>query len=175
MAFRFETERLVIRPWSPEDRDALARMAGDAVMMRYVTDGEVWSDQRVDELMARIETHLGKHGICFAAIEQKSTGEVVGLSGLQQLDDGNFELGWWVWKDYWGQGFALEGTQPFVTHARENMGLDRLVAVIEPENTASKRVAEKLGMHFECMKSAQQTMAVRPDRPIAYYAMTLNS
>jgi RimJ/RimL family protein N-acetyltransferase len=53
------------------------------------------------------------------------------------------------------------------------MGLRRLVAVIDPDNLASRRVAEKLGMHFERIRSARETMANRPDAPIAFYAMTL--
>ncbi|MEE4330366.1 MAG: GNAT family N-acetyltransferase, partial [Wenzhouxiangella sp.] len=93
---------------------------------------------------------------------------------LQQLDNGEFELGWWIWKDYWGQGLAAEGTAPFIDHARDKMGLSRLVAVIDEDNTASRRVAEKLGMVFRGMKSARETMKIRPDVPIAYYAMTLS-
>jgi [ribosomal protein S5]-alanine N-acetyltransferase len=51
------------------------------------------------------------------------------------------------------------------------MGLERLVAVIDPPNAASIRVAEHLGMKFECIKSATDTIAKRPDIPIAYYGM----
>lgn len=175
MSFEFTTERLRIRPWSASDRDALARFTGDAEMMRYITSGEIWTDERMDELTERIEAHLYKHGICFGALESLDSGEVVGLSGLQQLDSGEFELGWWIWKDYWGRGLALEGTLPFIDYARNTMGLDRLVAVIDEGNDASRRVAEKLGMGFEGMKSAKETMAIRPDVPVAFYAMVLDS
>jgi len=173
MPFRFTTERLLIRPWLTSDRGALARLTGDADMMRYLSDGKPWSDERIDELADRIEVHLARHGISFGALAWRASGEVVGLAGLQQLDSGDFELGWWIWKDHWGQGLATEGTRPFVDHARDAMGLRRLVAVIDPDNAASRRVAEKLGMRFEGMRSARETMAMRPDEPIAFYAMTL--
>jgi ribosomal-protein-alanine N-acetyltransferase len=173
MTFSFSTDRLRIRPWSRSDRGALARMTGDADMMRYLSQGQPWSDERIDELAGRIDAHRARHGISFGALEWRASGEVVGLSGLQQLDSGEFELGWWIWKDYWGQGLAIEGTRPFVDHARDAMGLDRLVAVIDPGNAASRRVAEKLGMSFEGIKSARETMAMRPDEPIAFYAMAL--
>ncbi len=55
------------------------------------------------------------------------------------------------------------------------MGLDRLVAVIDPPNAASIKVAEHLGMAFECIKSAAETLARREDIPIAYYGMTLRA
>jgi ribosomal-protein-alanine N-acetyltransferase len=173
MSFEFTTDRLRIRPWTRDDREALVRFTSDAGMMRYITQGEIWSDERIDELTDRIERHLALHGICFGALERRDSGEIVGLSGLQQLDSGEFELGWWIWKDYWGQGLAIEGTRPFIDHARERMGLTRLVAVIDKDNVASKRVAEKLGMAFEGMKSARETMAIRPDTPVAFYGMAL--
>jgi len=173
MTFHFTTERLHIRPWLQTDRGALVRMTGDAEMMRYLSNGEPWSDARIDELAGRIEAHLARHEISFGALERRDSGEVIGLAGLQQLDSGDFELGWWIWKDYWGQGLAIESVRPFIEHARDEMGLDRLVAVIDADNTASRRVAEKLGMVFEGMKSARETMAMRPDEPIAFYAMTL--
>ena len=101
------------------------------------------------------------------------TGEVIGLVGLQPHDDGQFELGWWIWKEHWGRGYALEAARAFVAHAREVMGLERLVAVIDPPNAASIKVAERLGMAFECNKSARETMARREDVPIAYYGLAL--
>jgi len=174
MSFEFITPRLRIRPWTATDRSALARLTGDADMMRFISDGQPWSDDRLDELIARIDTHLEAHGVAFGALERRDDGEVLGLAGLQRLDGGDFELGWWVWKDFWGQGLAVEAARPFIDHAREVMGLGRLVAVIDEDNAASRRVAEKLGLMFECTKSARETMAIRPDSPIAFYAMDLS-
>ncbi|MCA1799492.1 MAG: GNAT family N-acetyltransferase, partial [Xanthomonadaceae bacterium] len=82
-------------------------------------------------------------------------------------------LGWWVWKDYWGRGFATEAAEALVVHARDVMGLTRVVAVIDPLNTASIRVAEKIGMRFEGIISARDTVARRDDIPIAIYALAL--
>jgi RimJ/RimL family protein N-acetyltransferase len=164
-----ETERMLIRPWRPEDRPALERMVRDAEMMRYVTQGRTWSDEAVDEMLERQRLHLERHGVCFGAAELKATAEVVGLVGLQQLDDGDFELGWWIWKDHWGRGFATEAGCAFVEHARDVMGLETLVAVIDPPNAASRAVAEKLGLRFECTKSARDTLSRREDVPIAYF------
>lgn len=168
-----ETQRLAIRPWRKDDRAALEQMVRDTEMMRYVTQGRIWSDQAVDELLERQRRHLDRHGVCFAATTLKSSGEVIGLVGLQQLDSGDFELGWWIWKDYWGQGYATEAARAFVDHAREVMNLTTLVAVIDPPNAASKAVAEKLGMRFECIKSAHETSARRPEVPIELYRILL--
>lgn len=164
-----KTERLTVRPWQTKDRPALERMVRDPEMMRYVTQGRTWSDDAVDEMLERQSRHLERHGVCFGAAELGDTGEVIGLVGLQQLDDGEFELGWWIWKDFWGQGFATEAARAFVDHARDVMGLETLVAVIDPPNAASKAVAEKLGLRFECIKSARETISRREDTLIAFY------
>jgi [ribosomal protein S5]-alanine N-acetyltransferase len=173
MTFRLDTDRLHIRPWRESDRPALERMARDEEMMRYITRGRTWSDEEIDELLERQSGHLQKHGICFGAAVLSETGEVVGMVGMQPHDDGQFELGWWIWKDHWGHGYAAEAAAAFVEYARNVMGLGRLVAVIDPPNVASRRVAEKLGMRFECIKSARETNARREDMPIAYYGMSL--
>lgn len=173
MTFSLTTERLHIRPWLESDRPALERMARDPEMMRYVTRGRTWSDDEVDEILDRQARHLVDHGICFGAVVLAESGEVVGMVGMQPHDDGQFELGWWIWKGHWGRGYATEAAAAFVAYARDVMSLRRLVAVIDPPNVASIKVAEKLGMRFECIKSARETIAKREDMPIAYYAMAL--
>jgi len=169
----FVTRRLLIRPWRSDDRDELRRWSQDVAMMRYITDGCPWDDDEIDEFLARQQRHLDAHGVCFSAVQRLDDTKVIGLAGMQQLDNGDFELGWWTWKDYWGQGYAPESILPYVEHARDAMELRRLVAVIDPPNSASIRVAEKIGMRFERNLSARETLAKRPDKLISLYAMPL--
>lgn len=171
--FVLETERLRIRPWRDPDRGALEQMVRDPEMMRYITHGRTWSDEEVDELLERQARHLERHGFCFGAVERRDDGAIVGLAGMQPHDDGEIELGWWIRKDCWGLGYATEAARALVEFARDQAGLERLVAVIEPPNAASVRVAEKLGMRFVCIKPASETVARRDDSPIGYYAMAL--
>lgn len=167
------TPKLVIRPWTATDREALERMAFDPEMVRYVTNGVPWTRERVNEFLLRQARYADAHGIAFGAVALREGGEVVGLCGIQPLDSGEFELGWWIWKDHWGKGYATEAAAAVVEHASQVMGLERLVAVIDPPNVASIRVAEKLGMRFERRMSARETRSERPDEPIALYGMRL--
>ncbi|MGB0514754.1 MAG: GNAT family N-acetyltransferase [Wenzhouxiangellaceae bacterium] len=169
----FITRRLLIRPWRADDREELHRWTGDVTMMRYITDGRPWDTEEVDELMKRQQRHLDAHDVCFGAVQRLDDARLVGLAGMQPLDTGDFELGWWIWKDHWGRGYAPEAIAPFIEHARNTMGLQRLVAVIDPPNSASIRVAEKIGMRFERNMSARDTIAKRPDKVISLYAMSL--
>lgn len=170
--FDIETRRLRIRAWHDGDRPALERMVADADMMRYVSSGRSWRDDEVDEFMQRQSRHLANSGFCMGALVLKPGDEVIGVAGLQPLDkDGGIELGWWVWKAYWGRGYATEAGAALVRHGFERLGLARLVAVIEPGNAASICVAEKLGLRFEKRMSAKETMANRDDLEIAIYSI----
>lgn len=150
-------------------------MATDLDMMRFVT-GQAWPAAQIDEFMTRQQRHIRNHGVCFGAVELGDRMQVVGVAGMQPLDGeefkGEFELGWWIWKDFWGQGLALEAVTPFITHAR-NMGLARVFAVIDPPNSASIRVAEKLGMRYDRTVSARDTVATRGDKPACIYVLEL--
>jgi len=173
MAFRFQTRRLIIRPWRDDDRAGLERMTSDPDMMRFIS-GRPWTRAQVDELLERQQRHLAAHGVCFGAVELAANGEIAGLAGMQPMDDGDFELGWWIWKGYWGRGLASDAAAPFIEHGRR-MGLKRLWAVIDPPNTASVRVAEKLGMRYDRTVPACETIATRGEKPVAIYRIDLDA
>jgi len=150
-------------------------MATDLDMMRFIS-GHAWPAEQIDEFLVRQGRHIRSHGVCFGAVELTDHAQVIGIAGMQPLEgsdfEGDFELGWWIWKDFWGQGMALEAITPFIAHAR-NMGLQRLLAVIDPPNAASIRVAEKLGMRFDHTVNARKTIATREDKPVSIYALDL--
>jgi RimJ/RimL family protein N-acetyltransferase len=173
-AMHIATERLSIRPWEAMDRAAFERMVADPDMMRHLTHGRAWRPDEVDEFMARQARHLAGHGCCMGALVARDTGEVVGVAGIQPLDaPGEYEFGWWVWKDHWGRGYATEAARALAAHARGTMRLPHIHAVIDPHNTASIRVAERVGMRFVRVASARDTVARREDIPVAYYMLAL--
>src|SRR5574337_1997448 len=142
MAFRIETERLLVRPWKAADRSVFERFAGDAEMMRYISRGQGWDAARVDAWLARQARNLAQHNCCMGAAVLKQTGEIIGVGGIQPLEQaGVFELGWWIWKDWWNQGLATEMARGFVEHAFNIMKLSQVVAIVDPPNQASRRVA----------------------------------
>ncbi len=170
--FPIETARLAIREWRTEDRPAFARMSGDAEMMRYINAGRPLGDDEVDEFFERQARFLAEHGFCMGAMTLKPHGEVIGIAGMQPLDiPGEIELGWWTWKDHWGQGYAAEAGAAFIEFGFRRLGLKRLVAVIDPGNAASARVAAKLGMHYERSMPARETVARRGESSIDYWTV----
>lgn len=174
--FKVTTTRLSIRPLAAGDRPAVEQMTGDAEMMRYITGGRVFQDNEVDAFFARQARYLEEHGFCVGALTRNTDGAVVGVAGLQPLDTpGEIELAWWVWKEHWGQGYATEAACALVEHGFGALGLRRLVAVIDPANASSIRVAEKAGLRFERRMSARETVARRDDVEIDYFSIGSNA
>jgi RimJ/RimL family protein N-acetyltransferase len=148
--FRIESERVLIRPWEPTDEPAFRAMAEDPEMMRYISSGQPWTEERIDEFFTRQRRHLATRGFCLSALVDKATGRVVGLSGLQPMRVGDdVEIGWWVQKELWGQGLGTEAGRACLRYAWDVLGLERVVAVAFRGNGPSIRIMEKIGMCFE--------------------------
>lgn len=137
MAFRIESERLYIRPWEHADRPALTRFVNDPDMMRYISFGRVWDEERIDALLARQAGFLRDCSCCVGTVVLKQTGQVVGVGGIQPQDKSKFyEFAWWIWKDYWNRGFATEIARAMVRHAFEVMRLPKVIAIADVPNRA---------------------------------------
>lgn len=92
---------------------------------------------------------VARFGFGFHVVELKEDGRPIGVCGLAKrdfLDD--VDIGYAFLPQYGGQGYAYEAAQGVLAHARE-LGLTRLVATVVPENAASIRLLEKLGLRFE--------------------------
>lgn len=148
--FRLETERLVLRPFTTDDLDGIHAVLSDPISMQYYPAPFAREQSR-----RWIEWNLGHyrdHGHGLWVLESKDTGELVGDCGLiPQTVDGQreVEVGWHVRRDRQRQGLATEAARECVRYAFEDLGLERLISLIRPENVPSRRVAEKLGMTVE--------------------------
>jgi [ribosomal protein S5]-alanine N-acetyltransferase len=145
-----ETGRLLLRPFDSNDVEELYTVLGDAETMTFYPaafsfkETETWVRGNIE----RFE----RDGTGLWGIEDRATGEFLGDCGLvHQLVDGvnELEVGWHVKRSRWGQGIAPEGGAAFRDRAFEELGFDRIISLIRPENVQSRRVAEKLGMSVE--------------------------
>lgn len=160
--------KLSVRPWQANDRETFAAMVADAEMMRYITGGRRWRSDEVDEFLERQARNLDNHLVCMGALLYDQA--VVGVAGIQPLDRaGEFELGWWVARAYQGRGWATIVGRALVDYSFTVLGLNSVCAVIHPDNAASIRVAEKLGMTAKETVPASSTNARRTDDPVLIY------
>jgi ribosomal-protein-alanine N-acetyltransferase len=170
--FLIETERLLIRPWQPEDNAGFRAMVGDPEMMRYISAGQPWGEERIAEFFARQVRHLASHGCCMGALIDRMDGRLAGVCGLQPLGKtGEIEVGWWVVKNHWGRGLATEAGGAALRFAWDTLGLRKVNAIAVPGNRGSIRVMEKLGMSFVRHATGHDLGLVSPDVNVVVYAV----
>ncbi|MGA2117561.1 MAG: GNAT family N-acetyltransferase [Bryobacteraceae bacterium] len=145
-----ETERLILDTWRSADWTAFRPIATDAEVMRYITGGVPWSDDRIRSFVVRQIELYRTRGFCRWKLMEKPTGNLIGFCGVGIWRDGlELEIGWWLARAYWGRGLASEAAAGALDDAFERAGLERVVSIAMPENRASIRIMEKLGLQFD--------------------------
>ncbi len=146
---KIETERLILRPLRLADAARVAAFTADPAVARMVTSiphpqMEVAAEGFILINLARAS--LGREFVF--AIELRGEG-LIGLTGLHAKQGDSFELGYWIGRPYWGQGYATEAATALRDFGFHTLGLARLVSLIAPENKASEQVARMVGLAFE--------------------------
>lgn len=141
-----ETERTVMRGFVPDDLAAVAAWSGDPEVMRFL-GGAADADQAW-RTMALYVGHWHLRGYGLWAVERKSDGQLIGRVGLwNPAGWPGIEIGWAFSRLAWGGGYATECGAATVAWTWANLPeLEQILAIIVPENLASRRVAERLGM-----------------------------
>ena len=144
------TERLLMRGFREEDLEALAEISADSEVTRWVGDPDGLSREDTWRRMAYFVGHWELRGFGQWALFERDSGLLVGRAGLLQPDGWpGLEVGWLVARPHWGRGFAPEAGRASLDWARDALGADHVISLIEPHNERSARVAEKLGMTVE--------------------------
>jgi RimJ/RimL family protein N-acetyltransferase len=153
-----ETPRLLLRPLASTDCDAYAALFRDAEVTRYI-GGPLAAGEAARQLDA-IVARFGVDGLGPLGVERREDGRLVGRVGFwiwdrrdwtgghtrQELgDDAEVELGWILERAAWGRGYAREAAAAALRHGFGDLGVPRIVSLIDPRNERSLRVAEGLG------------------------------
>lgn len=149
----FETDRLIIRNWRDADKPHFARMGQDPEVMRYL--GGLRNKQASDQAVVDQMALFAERKPAFWAAALKSSREFMGFIGVKEINFSapfadpkpGFEIGWRLAKEYWGNGYATEGAKAALTYAFSNWDIDLIWSFTVPDNLASQRVMEKIGMH----------------------------
>jgi RimJ/RimL family protein N-acetyltransferase len=142
-----ETSRLSLREFKMDDLDELTALRADPLVWKYL--GEQPREKVAERLRFYISCYES-HGFGMCGVSYKGESALIGWSGLQPLEDsGEVEIGYGFAQAHWGKGLASEAARALLRYGFEHLGLERIVAVALPENIASRRVMEKLGMKYE--------------------------
>lgn len=144
-----ETERLLHRKFTSDDLNELIEMRVNKDVMKHIGGQRMQNPKAIEERLkfyiSCYEKNIGHHAIIW-----KATGEMIGWSGLQPLENsGEIEVGYGMKKEFWGKGIGFETALAWLKYGFEKLGLERIVAVAVPENTGSWKIMEKLGMKYE--------------------------
>lgn len=148
---RVETTRLLLRPWSRADLDPLTVIFAHVDVWRYPL-GHGLSREQTEQFVDRQMTHWREHGFGLWAAELKDSSTLIGYIGLSvpywlpQILPA-VEVGYRLHPRHWGKGIATEGAEASLRHGFTALGLDCIVSIYQPENPASGRVMQKIGMH----------------------------
>jgi RimJ/RimL family protein N-acetyltransferase len=145
-----ETERLRLRRFDRSDVDALAVVFAKPEVWEFPFGRAFTRDETVGFLDSQIDQYESCGVACWLAIEI-ATDRVIGYVGISvpTFYPGILpavEVGWRFDPDVWGQGFASEGARAALDQSFGPLGLDQVCSLPQAENTASVRVAERLGM-----------------------------
>ncbi|MBC7814664.1 MAG: GNAT family N-acetyltransferase [Burkholderiales bacterium] len=145
------TPRLLLRRLDTDDISAVHRMLNDEDVARMLIGiphpiSREWTGDWVTDIDAAIEW-----GIAFNfAITRKSDDALMGCVGLDlNAEYRRAELGYWIGRSYWGQGYATEAARRMLRFGFDEIGLNRITSTVFPHNSVSAHVLDKLGMKYE--------------------------
>jgi RimJ/RimL family protein N-acetyltransferase len=148
-----ETDRLLLRRLSVEDAEFILELLNESSFLRYIGDKGVRTidDARKYILNGPVDSYE-RFGFGLYLTELKGNGIPIGICGLLKreiLED--VEIGFAFLPKFWANGYACESAAAVMTYGKSALGLQRIVAVVSPDNYGSFKLLEKIGLSFERM------------------------
>ena len=154
MNVKIETDRLLIRPVTVNDAEAIYKWASDPDVTKYMIYGTHPSVEHTRQWLETLD--INDEDSYDLGFVYKETGELVGMGGIvYRKEDDNWVVGYNLRKDYWGRGLVPEAINALIDHVRKQREVKSIVGQFADENVKSKRVMEKLGMQF--LKDSEYT------------------
>lgn len=144
------TERLILRPWKPEDLQPFAQLNADPRVREFFPSVLT---QEESNRQAKIHSdYINEHGWGFWAVSAPDVSDFIGMIGIAPIPFKShftpaIEIGWRLAVDYWGKGYAAEGAQAVLQYGFATLHLPEIVAITSMQNVRSQNVMKKIGMH----------------------------
>jgi len=141
------TSRLVLRPFISDDLQPLFSILQEPEIFKYFPITAAPSLIKVERIINDQLKQYEKYGFGQWAVEEKGKDDLLGWCGLNYLPDTDeYEVAYLLKTSARGRGYATEGAQASLEYGFNTVGLKRIIALVHPDNIASRRVAEKIGM-----------------------------
>lgn len=145
----FESERLRMRDFEPNDLPEFKRMNEDPEVMRFFP--KTLSHEETESFYEAILNEFKIYGFGLYAVDRRDTNEFIGFIGFHHATfEADFtpciEIGWRLKKEAWGQGFATEGAKACIKYADKKFNFENIYSFTAKINTPSERVMQKIGL-----------------------------
>ena len=170
MAFTLETERLQLREFTLADAPYMLRQLNEPSFIENIADRGVRTLQQAEAYLQNgAMASYQDSGFGFWAVIEKSSQQIIGMCGLVKRNNlPHPDLGYSFLPEYFGHGYAFEAAQATVNSAKNQFQLQKLLAIVNVENAASRKLLEKLGFQY------QRMIALYDNEPdLCLYAITL--
>lgn len=145
-----KTARLTLRSFTLQDAEPLHHILSIPGVLEYFPNPDPPDLKHVQNLVQRRIDHWGDHDYGWWAVEPNGKGELIGWSGLQYLPETDeIEIGYLLSKPYWGKGLATESAIAGLDYGFNSLGIEKIIGIVHPENVASQKVLEKIGLRFQ--------------------------
>lgn len=161
MPIILETPRLLLRHQVLSDLDDLWALYCDPEITKYIPDAPRSREEAQEELEWHQHGHPKHPQLGLWATIHKASGKFIGRCGLLPWtieERQEVEVAYTIAREFWGQGLATEAAEAILRYGLDELKLTRLICLIDPDNVASQRVAEKMGLAFE--KEARDEMGL---------------
>jgi RimJ/RimL family protein N-acetyltransferase len=163
-----ETQHLILRRIHENDTASLHQCYSDPDVMKLMPGGVKSLEASTQSVIRKID-HWHQRGFGLWSVVEKLSGIVIGHCGLVWSDhQGGVEVGYLIAKEHWNKGFVTSAVRASLAVGFESMGVNRIFAVASPENIASRRIMEKVGMVNLGEKSL-------PSYPLIQYGITTDA
>ena len=142
-----ETERLILRPLTVDDADAVFVWASDPVVNRYMSY-PLHTDIEVTRQWLRSVEQGPEDNYEFGFV-RRIDGLLMGTGGIRRQKDGSWDFGYNLRHDCWGRGYATEAAKAMIAFAHDALGAKVFTAFHAVDNPASGRVKEKCGLVYQ--------------------------
>lgn len=146
-----ETERLILRPFTMDDASEVQSLASDRDIASTTSEGEIPQPGMAEQWIKIRRERFDRGESVDFAIVHRERGFLIGAIGLgtEYKQDDSMQLGFWVGKPYWNQGYCTEASHAVLNYGFKVLGLHRIYSRHFARNPASGRVLQKIGMKHE--------------------------
>ena len=153
MEIVIETERLILRKFTIEDAPFMLELLNTPTWLRFIGDRNVHSVKEAEQYLINGNIkNYSTYGFGFYLVEVKETGEAIGMCGLVKRDSlDDIDIGFAFLPQFIGKGYGFEAASATLRYAQTVLQLNKIIAIVNPENADSIKLIKKIGLQFEKM------------------------